>query len=169
MERRPIDPAALAALRTDPSRFWAKVRIDVATGCHVWLGGKSNGYGHFRLGAKYKKAHVVAWELQRGAIPEGLEPDHLCRNRACVNVAHLELVPHHENIRRGAGAVRQRAQTHCVHGHPWNEENTLWYRGHRQCRACNREKAQRLRTANREGYNAYMRAWRARASSVRSV
>lgn len=49
------------------------------------------------------RAHRVAYELEREPIPPGLEPDHLCKNRACVRPDHLELVTHRENVLRGDG------------------------------------------------------------------
>ena len=66
---------------------------------------KPNGYGQVgttKYGTRY--AHRVAWIEANGPIPGGLDIDHLCRNRACVNVEHLEPVPPDENIRRGLNA-----------------------------------------------------------------
>ena len=56
---------------------------------------EASGYG--RDG--HKKAHRVAWERVHGPIPEGHHIHHVCRNRACVNVAHLELLPASEHLR----------------------------------------------------------------------
>jgi len=83
-----------------------------------------------------------------GPIPDGFHIDHLCRNRACANPAHLEAVPPRVNILRGVGmsAIHAR-QTHCVNGHPFDAENTLILPdGERCCRTCNRER-QRQRNA----------------------
>jgi len=107
--------------------------------------------GYPRIGVHYKKmlAHRVAYMDFIGAIPDRAEIDHLCFNKSCVNPQHLEAVSKSENLRR-AGAVglmdRRSHNTHCKHGHPYNEENThITPEGWRDCRVCGREKMRRLR------------------------
>ncbi len=126
-------------LRCPRERFWEKVhRTDT---CWNWTAYKNTkGYGRFAVEASRQVlAHRLAWEWENGPVPDGLELDHLCRNRACVNPDHLEPVTHTENVRRSAAA-----RTHCRNGHPFDEGNTALSQGHRRCRTC-RNAAERAR------------------------
>ena len=121
-------------------RFWSKVQI--TEGCWLWLGAKHHkGYGSFWTGEKYKEAHRFAYEFAVGAVPEGLQIDHLCRNRGCVKPEHLEAVTQRENLRRGMNY--HRSQTHCKRGHPFDLFNTYRATNGRACRICAREHSQR--------------------------
>jgi hypothetical protein len=102
--------AAAIKPKTDTAtRFWANV--EKGEGCWLWRGNVSKGgYGLFtrpkpqrpdHLKGKGEPAHRVAWELTHGAIAGTLQIDHLCRNKLCVNPAHMELVTASENTRRG--------------------------------------------------------------------
>lgn len=109
---------------------------DSSRPCIEWPGARSpEGYG--RIGW-HGYAHRQAWEEATGEpIPKGLQVDYLCRNRACVNTDHLEVVTQAENLRRGESpwAVNAR-KTHCIRDHEFTPENTIIHGGHRECRTC---------------------------------
>lgn len=78
--------------------------VDEDTGCWNWgLQVDRDGYGRARRAGETSPtaAHRVVYEEIRGPIPSGLDLDHLCRNRRCVNPDHLEPVTRTENYRRG--------------------------------------------------------------------
>lgn len=131
-------------------RFWAKVNKNgplwKGTPCWVWIASRNeNGYGYFGPGMHHSprlvRVHRYAYELLVGPIPEGLTIDHLCRNRPCVNPAHMETVTNKENILRGLSTGAHNARkTHCPQGHPYDLFNTYLRRDKgrtgRNCRAC---------------------------------
>lgn len=145
--RRNGDPLAFKPRPSATDRFWAKVdkRDD---GCWLWTGVRNwGGYGFFYVDANCfgKAAHRFAYETEIGPIPEGLQLDHLCRNRQCVNPAHLEPVTQQENIRRGNGGAHWAAKTHCPKGHPYEGDNVyINPKGSRECKACRREAQNRF-------------------------
>jgi hypothetical protein len=128
-------------------RFAEKFEVDPVSGCWLWTAKLSpDGYGQIRERGKHKQAHRVAYELHRGEIPAGLQIDHLCRVRHCVNPDHLEPVTQLENARRG----HYRMRTHCPQGHAYDETNTyIRPNGRRTCRACNLASALRLAARKR--------------------
>lgn len=134
-------------VRPLPERFWAKVDKTHPSGCWVWTAALCNGYGMF--GFNGMRAHRLAYIELVGEIPAGLVIDHLCRNRACVNPAHMEPVTNRENILRGVGIVAQcAAKTHCPKGHPYDEANTWMSKaGSRHCRTCKNAKDRARRAA----------------------
>lgn len=113
--------------------------IDVLRdGCWQWRNSlASDGYGKFWIAQTQFLAHRFSYQLYIGEIPEGLQLDHQCRNRGCVNPEHLEPVTQKENILRGAGLAAIAAKsTKCPKGHPYDAVNT---RGNRFCRGCHYE------------------------------
>lgn len=120
-------------------RFENQVERITESGCWIWMGCiNDSGYGIAYCEKTLVRAHRLSYLIHIGPIPDGLELDHLCRVRCCVNPAHLEAVTRKENLRRGINAESNR--THCPQGHPYNEENTLiskWKgKTGRQCRIC---------------------------------
>lgn len=128
-------------MRTLESRLWSRV-VPGNGCCIVWTGLTTyNGYGRIRVGGKgtpMMRVHRAAYELRVGPIPEGLQIDHLCRNRRCVNPAHLEAVTQTVNILRGESpAAKQKRRTHCIHGHEFERVAEKGQR--RRCRICQRQ------------------------------
>lgn len=128
-----------------PEKIERNIMPEPNSGCWLWAGSLgSGGYGQVYLGGRNPLgAHRVVYEFLVGEIPRGLDLDHLCRVRSCVNPAHLEPVSRRVNLRRGIGFAAQRAkQTHCTHGHEFTEKNTILRpNGTRDCRECNRLQA----------------------------
>lgn len=119
-------------------RFWASFRV-ADSGCWEWQGAiDPNGYGRSRRGSE-QYSHRRAYAMAKGPIPSGLTIDHLCRNRACGNPAHLEAVSHRTNILRSpiqVAAVNAR-KVRCLHGHLFSDGNTRFTKdGARACRTC---------------------------------
>lgn len=130
------------------ARFWPKVDKAGAGGCWIWLASlNGKGYGQINSGPRggtMLLAHIVAYNLLVGEVPEGLELDHKCSTPSCINPDHLEPVPHAVNVQRGrSGAVngaRQRAKTHCPNGHSLADAY-INPNGSRKCRQCALDRA----------------------------
>jgi len=139
------------------------ILADIATGHHAGADvcieapgyRMPNGYAKKTYEGKQQLAHRVAWQQAYGPIPAGLEVLHFCDNPACINLDHLCLGTHAANMadmaRKGRHRLWVELQTHCKHGHPYDEENTMWgtrngYRT-RRCRICHLTH-KRVRRAN---------------------
>ena len=138
----------------------SKVRHD-PNGCWTWTSiVKTEGYPYFTFGMQAFRAHRLSymWATPGATFEnmEGLQIDHLCRNRLCVNPEHLELVTAKENTLRGTGLQSANAQkTHCAQGHPFDDVNTslVWNNRdrayQRRCKACSREWARKYAAEKR--------------------
>lgn len=127
-----------------PERFIDKICFEALTGCWIWTGSKTRsnefGYGQFWDSSKGKTvlAHRFSYESIKGAIPVGLDVDHLCRNRACCNPDHLEPVCRGENMMRSPHFKDREV---CPKGHVMTPENIVKnnrgaYKQYRSCREC---------------------------------
>lgn len=118
---------------------WGKV--EKTDGCWLWKGLRDpRGYGRYA----HDLAHRVFYRALYGAIPPALSIDHLCRVKNCVNPEHMEIVSLEENTRRA------NTKDVCVRGHVLDSDSTYQWRGIRQCRPCNRERASAYRERRKQ-------------------
>ena len=150
LARRPPNPVTPAAMSIET--MFARTSPEPNSGCWLWTGGMNQiGYGRVHVNGGRKTAHRVAYELVCGKVPDGLDLDHLCRVRCCINPDHLEPVTRQVNAARGiAGEVSKKRSaliTHCPRGHSYSGDNVYYFPGggaRRGCRACWRLKKGRF-------------------------
>jgi hypothetical protein len=164
------------------TRFVAKIQQQV-NGCWQWTASKTSrrlttvagdehidgGYGLFWLDGKTVVAHRVAYEHWIRLIPDGLEIDHLCRNRGCVNPLHLEPVTHSLNMQRGerpkapCALTRERIRRAKIgKPRPWTDE---W---RSRLAAAKALKGQRSHCKHGHLYDVENTYWRTEANGRRS-
>lgn len=137
-------------------RFWRYIERDAKTGCWLWTGALSLGYGQISDPvapgkSKPVRAYALSYRMHKGDVPAGLELDHLCRNRRCCNPDHLEPVTHQENMRRSPIVGRHpNPPTTCKNGHPFSAHNGK----HRICHTCLRDATRRYRQKQKEAPDA---------------
>ena len=138
---QPRPPPLARERKPQIERLMALVFPEPMSGCWIWIGSlHGKGYGHFTVArgiiTKLTEYHM---SFTVGQFPPGLQLDHLCRVRSCVNPDHLEPVTNQENVRRGLAGALFRRVSHCPRGHSYDEANTYRHRGERTCRTCKRD------------------------------
>lgn len=134
------------------ARFWSLVHGAGYERCWLWQGAADRyGYGKFFFSYSTVSAHTFAYEHMVHGVPVGLELDHLCRTRLCVNPWHLEPVTHQINMaRKVAFAAMDPATQFCANGHLRDAGNTyISPSGHKNCRPCNRAAQARRKARKR--------------------
>lgn len=126
----------------DIERFWSKV--DKSGECWLWTGGKSGGYGYFKVNGSTLRANRLAYEIEHGEIPEGMLVCHSCDTPACVNPAHLWLGTDKDNQadKVAKGRHPNHRKTECPKGHPYSFRGD----GRRYCLTCSNEWNRRARS-----------------------
>lgn len=139
MTRRVRNASFEDSLQPDPS------------GCLLWIAAHTKaGYGNYKhpITKRNVVAHVYAWELVNGPVPDGYQLHHECHVRSCCLPAHLKPVTSAEHRQIHGAEVTQ-----CPQGHPYDEENTrvmTWGNGLRSCKACHRDQERERRARVRQ-------------------
>lgn len=139
-------------------------KVNKTDTCWLWVRAKDKyGYGLVRQGNRTLGAHRVAYSLFKGELIEGMQIDHLCKVRECVNPDHLEQVTHQENLNRSTkhgnpnGHLNfkhsERVRTHCPNGHEYTVDNIVKQRSTKKtykCVTCRKARKQRAYQKTRQ-------------------
>lgn len=112
--------------------------------CLVWLyGNASKNYGRVYFEGKHRILHTVVFNAQCGLLSDNRELHHMCLNKACCNLAHIQVISPSEHMKLHYNGrkyhERARSRTHCKHNHEFTPENTYIRKdGHRACRMCHK-------------------------------
>lgn len=165
-------------------RIFERIETDANTGCWIWPGALSGGYG--RIGWRdggtpcWAQVHRIVWKALKGDISKGTDLDHLChdpevctvasecRHRRCCNPDHLEPVTRKVNLARGGTIPAANSKvTHCPNGHPYDGGNLYFDKKNRRlCRECTRARNREYYHNNKERRSEYNRKWRQRNIKV---
>jgi hypothetical protein len=135
------------------SRIHSKVKV-LENGCHEWTGScvkslAGHGYGQCWFDNRRWFTHRFFWEQANGPVPDGLEIDHKCRNKLCVNVEHLRVATHKENMNNRDVCEK----SHCKCG----GELTIMPSGGKICKLCRDRRVKIWRENNRDRWNEIVR------------
>lgn len=152
----------------EQQRIFAKITVDENTGCWIWNGSRDPHYGLIWYRGRNEKVHRFMWAWKVGPLPTGIaarrltQLDHVCRNRACCNPAHLRIVTQRENTTNNTGPFAMNAiKTHCKRGHEFEIQPGTGVV--RYCRVCDVERHKaRLSGPQREYWLAKAREARHR-------
>ena len=137
----PTNYPRLMKNETRERNFLARTEPEPNSGCWIWIGSRGpDGYGRMMVHGRITIVSRWAYQHFIGPLGPGLEADHKCRLRSCVNPQHLEAVTHRTNCLRSMNrAAINAAKKCCKRGHPFTPENTyLMLEGGRRCRMCQR-------------------------------
>lgn len=107
-------------------RFEAKVSPEPMSGCWLWTGAQNeHGYGTIWADGRTLKAHRVGYELHVGRIAPGVDLDHKCHNRPCVNPSHLREATRRQNSGNLCGKGTDQFSSRFT-GVSWHSSNQRW-------------------------------------------
>lgn len=148
-------PALVSDRAGSHDTFWSKVSIGNPTECWLWTKSLRQGYGVYWNGKKNVAAHRFSVEISGRDIPASMVVDHTCRNRSCVNPAHLRVVTRYQNVHENSRAIAhlKSLQTHCGKGHELVGSNLRNRKGKRLCRECERLWQSSYRAKNKAAHH----------------